>query len=606
MVHKEKVARQLATRLASIARPPDCPLFEHYLVFGQSNVVLASAKPSLIYQWPLEKPLPIQALEQFVFPTGMPADRDMSRIASSVLDYHEKHPQNSFALLLTTSIKEVFYAICVVDEYLKPWPTFIPPTDLPTTSKLAWSTRCHCLITRYPLFDLMFDVLLHILDVEEKSLTLPPAHRSGELNQITRILQHLWSIRPPLPGATISLGIPRIPSYKRPLRYEDETLITQHCVPTLFWALDKDSILGLVAAALLECKLLFVSPNLRILSNCILSFVALLKPFVLQCVFIPILPDDLLDIAEAPVPFIAGLANPKLIKAAREANPELIIVDLTARKIHCPDDVVVPPIPNSKNLSHAIDQYVVPLKKSFDKYLPPYKATKTQKDLVTELLRLLEQYITPYFEAFRRHCVTSLTDNVTVFLKETWLLEETDPVSLEFFQPFLETQIFSHWCDQKLTEIDQQRQARQPSSVKLTTSTPKPQPTNSLGVSGQLPRPSSSDDLAALANSAPLDLSEHFEAATRNRSYSVASSSSNDAFVASLQFDFASLDSPHSVSSTPAAVPLTGGTPLANGKPHERPKRSGSESFVKSSSKNSLSTITEDGESSPSLKSSKK
>lgn len=142
MVQKEKLSRQLATRLTSIERPPDAPLFEHMLVFGQALRLasvkpelggnggvkaqweMASLKPSCIFSYPPDKPSTLQALEQFVFPSGFPVDKDMSRVASSVLDYHSKNPQNQFVLLLTTSLKEVFYAVCVIDEYLKPYPTF--------------------------------------------------------------------------------------------------------------------------------------------------------------------------------------------------------------------------------------------------------------------------------------------------------------------------------------------------------------------------------------------------------------------------------------------------------------------------------------------------
>jgi hypothetical protein len=553
MVKKEKLARQLATRLPSIARPSDCPLFEHFVVFGQSEKKSEPLKATCIYQYPEDKPVTLQALEQFVFPTGLPSDRDLSRVASSVLDYHSKTPQNAFALLLTTSIKEVFYAICLVDEFLKPYPTFIPPSDEPTHSKLTWSTRCYCIITRYPLFDLMFDVLLYLLDVEEKNLTLPPSVRSGELNQVNRILTHLWTIPPPVPGSTINLGIPKIPLYTRPARHEDAHLISSHCVPSLFWALDKETILTLVAAALLERKMIFVSSNLRLLSNCTLSFIALLKPFVLQCVFIPVLPDDLLQIAEAPVPFIAGLANPKLIRAAKEANPELIIVDLANRRVYIPPECVVPPLPNIRGLSHAIEPYVAQLRKSFDKYIPPYKAAKNQRDLVTELLRLLEQYITPYFEAFRRHCITSLTDNVTIFVKETYLIEETDHVSIEFFQPFMETQIFAAWCDNKLKEIDLQRQSKYATS---STKMPAPQRAHAPSL---IVRPASTEDLASMANSDIRDdISFPYASTlqapkgmgsptTRPRSASVSTSTSNDEFVASLQFDF-NFDSLHTSS----------------------------------------------------------
>src|SRR5688500_8134962 len=103
MVQKEKLARQLATRLVSISRPSDCTLFEHFLVIGQYNKKMDNVKPTCIFQYPPDKPILLQGLEQFVFPLGIPTDKDVSRMAASVTEYHAKNPQLSFVLLLTTS-----------------------------------------------------------------------------------------------------------------------------------------------------------------------------------------------------------------------------------------------------------------------------------------------------------------------------------------------------------------------------------------------------------------------------------------------------------------------------------------------------------------------
>lgn len=50
-------------------------------------------------------------------------------------------------------------------------------------------------------------------------------------------------------------------------------------------------------------------PNIGILSAVVLSIIPLMRPFAWQSLLLPILPvqDSMLDILEAPVPFILGV-----------------------------------------------------------------------------------------------------------------------------------------------------------------------------------------------------------------------------------------------------------------------------------------------------------
>lgn len=63
------------------------------------------------------------------------------------------------------------------------------------------------------------------------------------------------------------------------------------------------------SAALLERQMVVFCPNIGILSAVVLSLIPLMRPFAWQSLLLPILPvqDKMLDILEAPVPFILGV-----------------------------------------------------------------------------------------------------------------------------------------------------------------------------------------------------------------------------------------------------------------------------------------------------------
>lgn len=60
---------------------------------------------------------------------------------------------------------------------------------------------------------------------------------------------------------------------------------------------------------LLEQQLVLFCPNIGLLSTSVLSLIPLTRPFAWQSLLLPILPalDKMLDLLEAPVPFILGV-----------------------------------------------------------------------------------------------------------------------------------------------------------------------------------------------------------------------------------------------------------------------------------------------------------
>lgn len=136
------------------------------------------------------------------------------------------------------------------------------------------------------------------------------------------------------------------------------------------------------------------------------------------------------------------------------SRSEIITVDLDARRIHMPRDLLVPPLPGNKALHKALETPYKHLTKSFHSAVP-YRGTPEQRTSAAKLVHLLEEhFFGPMFKRFKHHCVTNLTDNVTVFLKESYLAEETTADTADWFEAFLDTQIFQIFSDKRLREID--------------------------------------------------------------------------------------------------------------------------------------------------------
>ncbi|GFP87241.1 denn domain-containing protein 5b [Phtheirospermum japonicum] len=68
------------------------------------------------------------------------------------------------------------------------------------------------------------------------------------------------------------------------------------------------SVLTLFAAALLEKQILVVCSNLGVLSAIVLSVIPLIRPYQWQSWLMPVLPNDMLDFLDAPVPYIVSFS----------------------------------------------------------------------------------------------------------------------------------------------------------------------------------------------------------------------------------------------------------------------------------------------------------
>ena len=76
---------------------------------------------------------------------------------------------------------------------------------------------------------------------------------------------------------------------------------------TLFKTLSIDNILFIISCILTEQKLIFISSELEILSECIYGLVSLIYPFKWQYLLCPVLAEKYVNFFTTPLPFIIGI-----------------------------------------------------------------------------------------------------------------------------------------------------------------------------------------------------------------------------------------------------------------------------------------------------------
>ncbi|KAL6059396.1 nephrocystin-1 isoform X2 [Balamuthia mandrillaris] len=124
-------------------------------------------------------------------------------------------------------------------------------------------------------------------------------------------------------------------------RDKEEHLIAEWTVPVVLKFLSTTELLLLLRALLLETKVIVVCQNLNMLTSFVLSFLPLLRPFVWQGTFIPVLPEVWGECVHSPVPFVLGVQQLSS-DTRREIEDECLILDLDSQAISLPKKEIPP------------------------------------------------------------------------------------------------------------------------------------------------------------------------------------------------------------------------------------------------------------------------
>lgn len=171
------------------------------------------------------------------------------------------------------------------------------------------------------------------------------------------------------------------------------------CLP-LFTSLRFHDFFWLLLAVLQEKSIVFVSNNLSLLSSCVLGLVALLRPYKWPNLMIPIVPNSLREVLDAPIPLIAGI--PIISNSERQGYNSIIWVLLdeenTSRKVQGSKDVVQevtePEVPQLR-------RNLFELYKNFEGESFRYTGNTEDKENCYKIAGELKKYFVKIIDAFK-------------------------------------------------------------------------------------------------------------------------------------------------------------------------------------------------------------
>lgn len=276
-------------------------------------------------------------------------------------------------------------------------------------------------------------------------------------NPVIKVLHEYLALPIPRPNHTATFfvhkGLQTL-RFHRPAFQDKEHLLADYCLPLTFHLLSTDNLLTFITACLLEKRIVVYSSHVRFLSAVVLSVMPLLRPFEYHSVHIPIVPDSLVDLLDAPVPFIVGLTSAPSKQNYSKDNKEFVVVDLDNDKITTKDTLCQ--LPQLKELRKKLKPLLKVVSAGRQSGKVPFAPTEEQMSCCHGASLILQTYFSTLFANFRTYCLCDRTDSekpITVFLKDSFLNDQPR-VSRPFLIRFLETRIFFQYCDQRLRQID--------------------------------------------------------------------------------------------------------------------------------------------------------
>jgi hypothetical protein len=227
---------------------------------------------------------------------------------------------------------------------------------------------------------------------------------------------------------------------------EEATALSVWAIATICGSFRLEHVLTFFAGALLEKQIVVVCSNLGILSALVLSIIPLIRPYQWQSLLMPILPNEMLDFLDAPVPYIVGVKNKTNDVQSKLTNA--IIVDANKNQVRSP---TIPQLPQHKELFSLLSPFHSKLvgESYLGKKRPVYEYTDVQVEAAKSFLSVLRSYLDSLCSNLRAHTITNVQSNddkVSLLLKESFI-ESFPSRDRPFMKQFVDTQLFSVHTD---------------------------------------------------------------------------------------------------------------------------------------------------------------
>ncbi|XP_054275648.1 uncharacterized protein LOC128994857 [Macrosteles quadrilineatus] len=200
----------------------------------------------------------------------------------------------------------------------------------------------------------------------------------------------------------------------------------------------------LFSTLLLERKVILLSYSISKLSTCFEGLCAALYPFHWQHTLVPIVPGNMLDVCQAPTPYVVGLLKQRDVNAPHPVVfsmiDQVLVVDVDESKVlqSCGDESTVLPPKLSRGLREAL-LCAVPDKNS---PLSPAHNLVASEALIALFVQLIGHY--------RDHIITSSGTGHREFQREAFVKSVSSSTVQSFLDWFTETTMFTAFIESRL------------------------------------------------------------------------------------------------------------------------------------------------------------
>lgn len=231
---------------------------------------------------------------------------------------------------------------------------------------------------------------------------------------------------------------------------EEATALSAWAISCLCGSLRLEHVLTLFAGALLEKQIVFVCSNLGLLSASVLSLIPLIRPYQWQSLLMPVLPNDMLDFLDAPVPYIVGVQSKTSEVQSKLTNA--LLLDIGKNQVK---STSIPQLPKQKELLTSLTPYHSKLvgESYLGRKRPIYDCTDVQVEAAKGFLEVLRNYLDTLCCNLRSHTITNVQSNddkVSLLLRDSFI-DSFPSRDRPFMKLFVDTQLFSVHTDLALS-----------------------------------------------------------------------------------------------------------------------------------------------------------
>ena len=196
---------------------------------------------------------------------------------------------------------------------------------------IVYLPKCLVILSHYPFYDLFRNFLLQLYRITLVEAPLP----------IERFIANFCCELPLPPQGKVEVKfgftVKDLWSIKRPP--ENRLPLANFSYKPLFACLSVGNIITLMGCLMTESRVALCSRHYALFGPVAEALMSFLFPIQWQGMYIPIMPYSMLDILDAPVPFLVGLHARYLIETKPEMRPQgVVFVDLDRDIVHMGSD----------------------------------------------------------------------------------------------------------------------------------------------------------------------------------------------------------------------------------------------------------------------------